>query len=108
MENSINIGQLDEMVTVQRCIQSQGTQGQKQFTWENHSRVWAKIVRNIDEMVGSGNLEEGNSLEVTIYKIQDLTSRWRIVVDNIPYEIVSINPVSRVSPLNVISLRAIN
>lgn len=108
MENSFNIGELDTLVTVQKAVVTQGAQGNRKTEYADHSRVWAKVERNINEMVSNGNLEESNSLEVTCYKIPELTVRWRIVVDGIPYEITAIDPVSRISPVNVLSLVAID
>lgn len=108
MENSINIGELDTLVTIQEATLMQGAQGNKKTVFVEHSKVWAKVERNINEMVNNGNLEEGNSLEITCYKIPALTTRWRVIVDGIPYEITAVDPVSRYSPLNVLSLRAID
>lgn len=108
MENSINIGELDTLVLVQKCILTHGSQGQKRQQWQDHSQIFAKVERNIDEMVSNGNLEEGNTLELTCYKIRELTIDWRIVVDGYPYQITGINPISRVSPLCIISLKAID
>lgn len=108
MENNINIGELDTLVVIQKAIVTQGTQGNRKTGYAEHSRVWAKVERNISEMVSNANLEEGNMIELTCYKIPELTTRWRVVVDSLPYEITAIDPVSRISPLNVLSLRAID
>ena len=108
MENSINIGELDTLVTIQEATLMQGAQGNKKTEYIDYLRVFAKVERNINEMVSNGNLEEGNSLEITCYKIPALTTRWRVIVDGIPYEITAVDSVSRFSPLNVLSLRAID
>lgn len=108
MENSINIGELDTLVTIQKCVTTQGEQGNKKTEYVEHSRVWAKVERNINEMVNNANLEETNSIELTCYKIPDLSVRWRVVIDGIPYNITSIDPISRVSPLNILSLEGID
>ena len=108
MENSINIGELDTLVTIQKCVTTQGSQGNKKTEYVEHSRVWAKVERNINEMVNNANLEETNSIELTCYKIPDLSVRWRVVIDGILYNITAINPISRVSPLNILSLEGID
>lgn len=108
MENRVNIGELDTLVTVQKAVITTGKQGNKKMSFSTHSKVWAKIERNINEMVSNGNLEEGNSIEMTCYKIAELTTRWRVIVGGIPYEVTAIDPISRVSPLNVLTLRAID
>ena len=108
MENSINIGELDTLVTMQKVVITTGQQGNKKMSFENHSTVWAKVERNINEMVGNGNLEEGNTIELTAYKIPGLTVRWRVIVEGVTYEITAIDPISRVSPLNILTLSAID
>lgn len=108
MENSINIGELDTLVTIQKCVTTQGVQGDKKTDYVEHSRVWAKVERNINEMVNNANLEETNSIELTCYKIPDLSVRWRVVIDGTPYNITAIDPISRVSPLNILSLEGID
>jgi head-tail adaptor len=108
MENKINIGELDTLITIQEALFTQGLQGNKKIEYVNHSRVWAKVERNISESISNDNLEEGNSLQVTCYKIPSLTTRWRIIVEGMPYDVIGIDPISRVSPLNILSLRAIN
>ena len=108
MENSINIGELDTLVTIHKCVTMQGAQGNKKTEYIEHSRVWAKVERNINEMVNNANLEETNSIELTCYKIPDLSVRWRVVIDGIPYNITAIDPISRVSPLNILSLEGID
>lgn len=108
LRNNINIGELDTLVTVQSCTISKGDVGQKQYAFADHSKVWAKIERDIEEGVENLNLESARSLSATIYKIQGLSSRWRIIVHGVPYNIVSIDPISRYSPLCVVGLTAID
>lgn len=108
MENNINIGELDTLVTLQKGVVTTGAQGNKRLEFSDHSRVWAKVERNINEMVANSNLEEGNVIELTCYKVKDLDRNWRVLVDGLPYEITAIDPVSRVSPLNILSLRGID
>ena len=102
------IGEMDTIVTVLRNVTTLGDQGQKTRSWEEHSRVWAKVTRRVSEMVDNGNLEDGRSLEVTVYKIPCLDTRWRVVVDGKPYEIRSVDMVDRVSPVCVLSLFSID
>lgn len=108
MNNNINIGELDTLVTVQRCSIELGAQGNKRMVYSDHSRVWAKVERNINEMVSNNNLEEDNSIELTLYKIPGLDRNWRIVVEGVPYQITGIDPISRVSHFQVLTLRGID
>lgn len=108
MENKINIGELDTLVTIQSCELTIGHQGQKTKVFADKGKVWAKVERNVDETIGESNLEAGQSILLTCYKIAGLTTRWRVLVEGKPYEIRSIDPVSRVSPLNILTLFAID
>lgn len=108
MENKINIGELDTLVILQKGEVTQGAQGNKRLEFSEHSRVWAKVVRNINEMMANSNLEEGNVIELTCYKVKSLDRNWRVIVDGIPYEITGIDPISRVSPLCILSLKGID
>lgn len=108
MELTVNIGELDTLVLVQKCIMTRGAQGDKRMEYVDYCRVWAKIERNINEMVANSNLEEDNTIELTCYKIPGLDRNWRVVVEGIPYDITAIDPISRMSPLNILTLRGID
>ena len=69
--------------------------------------VYAKVERNVSDMVSNTNLEEGDYVQLTIHKIPELTTRWQIVLDGVDYEITGIDPVSRISPVCVLSLHSI-
>jgi hypothetical protein len=107
MPDNYHIGDFDTLVTILERGISTGDQGNKTYTWKPRSRVWAKVVRNLTEMVDNGNLEDGKSLEIHIYKIPGLDTRWRVLVDNVPYEIRNVNMVSRISPVCILSLFSI-
>jgi len=108
MENKINIGEMDTRVEIIRATQGTGSQGEKTWTLESYGRVWAKVERDVVESVESMNLESGHNVRCTIYKIAALTSRWRVRIDGDIYEIESIDPISRVSPLCTLTLTAID
>ncbi len=107
MEGYFNIGDMDTIITVQSVTQTIGERGQKKVTVTKYADVYAKVDRRTNERVDDGNLEAGESVEVLMYKIPELTSRWRLLIDDVPYEIVSIDPISRISNLNVITARTI-
>ena len=108
MENKINVGEFDTLVTVRRKVILRGDRSQKTYVWEDHSKVWAKIVENVSEMIDNGNLEDGRSLEAYIYKIPGLDTRWQLIVRGKPYEIRSVDMISRISPVCVLSLFSID
>lgn len=108
MESKFNIGEMDTLVTVKAGVQSTGSQGEKVFTYTFFRDVYAKVERNVSEFVSNTNLEEGDYVQLTIHKIPQLTTRWQIVLDGRDYEITGIDPVSRVSPVCVLSIHSIN
>lgn len=108
MENKINFGQLDTLVTVRSCKISTGSEGQKKFTFSDFRDVYAKVDLNVSEFVSNTNLEEGEYIQLTIHKIRELSTRWQIVLKGRSYEITGIDPVSRVSPFCVLTIHAIS
>lgn len=108
MENKLNLGELDTRVIVQECYITTGPEGEKVMQYVPFSRPFAKIERIASEAVSHDNLEEGQRLSLTMYKIPEMTTRWRIVIDEVPYEITAIDSISRVSPLCLLSVSAID
>ena len=108
MENRINFGELDTLVTVRKGMQTTGTQGEKKFTYTFFRDVYAKVESNVNESVSDTNLEQGDYVQLTIHKIPELTTRWQVALHGRNYEITGIDPVSRVSPLCILSLHAIS
>ena len=108
MENRINIGELDTLVTIKSCAITTGTQGEKKYTFTNYGDVYAKVDRNVSELVANTNLEEGVYIQLTIYKIRQLDTTWQVVVNGLSYEITGIDPISRVSPVYTLTLHALD
>lgn len=107
MAGNIGIGDLDTLVTVQRCEITTGDRGQKVYDWQCCRNVYAHVDRTVGEQVADGNLEQGQSLTLTMYKIDGLSTRWRVLVDGVPYAIEGIDPLGRISPLCEVSVRSI-
>ena len=103
MENRINIGELDTKVTLLRCDISYNQQSAKKY-----SKVFAKVDRSVSESVTNTNLEEGQDIALTIYKVSGLTTRWRVVVEGRTYAITGIDTISRVSPLCILTIHAVD
>ena len=108
MENRINIGSLDTLVTVKSCEITTGSQGEKKFTFSTFRDVYANVDLNVSELVSNTNLEEGEYIQLTIHKIPELNTRWQVVVKGVSYEITGIDPISRVSPLCTLTLHALD
>lgn len=108
MENKINIGELDTLVTLMSATKTKGTQGEIVSTFVDHSAVYARVSSDIGEYIVNENLEQSVDLRIAIYKVTGLDTRWRVRVAGHVYEITAIDPVSRVSPLCELSLHAID
>lgn len=107
MENRINIGELDTLVEIQKGTVTRGASGQGSYSYETFRRVFAKVDRDVSEMIADGNLEEGQYVRLTAYKIPELTTRWRVLIGSVPYAVTAIDPVSRISPLFILTLKSI-
>lgn len=108
MDNRINIGELDTLVLLRSCTITKGAQGAKKYTFQDYDRVYAKVERTVTETVTNTNLEEGQEISLTIYKVKALTTRWRVVVEGRTYEVTGIDPISRYSNFCILSLHAVD
>ena len=104
----INPGEFDTKVTMQSVEASRGSQGQRTVIYTDYSQPFAKIERDVDESVSDNNLEAGQTIRLTTYKIAELTTRWRVLIEDLPYEIRSIDPIDRISPYFILTLHAID
>ena len=107
MANISEIGMMDTLVTLQSCTVGRGAQGQKTVTYTDYRQVWARVLRDTDEMVGDYNLEGRRSFTLTIHKVPALTASWRVVMSGQAYEITGVADDDRLSPLMAVSIRAI-
>ena len=58
--------------------------------------------------MNTGNLEEGEFIQLTIYKVPQLTTRWQVKIEGVSYEITAIDPISRLSPLCILTIHALD
>lgn len=108
MENRINIGEMDTLVQLYSVTMEKGNQGQLSKVRTLHSSVFAKVERDVGETVADYNLEQGDSIRLTVYKVPSLTTRWEVKVGGVMYGISSIDHVSRTSPLCILTLRTMD
>lgn len=104
-EHRVNIGEMDTLVTVRSVEQTIGNRGQKSLSYRTYAEVYARLDWRVDELPESNNLEEQRTVDVTIYKIAGLTTRWQIVIDGAPFDIVSIDPIDRWSKICTLTCR---
>lgn len=107
MTTNTDIGNMDTLVTLQTCVITRNEQGAKVKSYADFRKVWAKIDHNADEQVAYGNLESGNVIYLTIYKVPQLDTRWRVVINNVPWEITSIDTIDRLSTVCRLTLQSI-
>ena len=108
MENRLNIGEMDTLIQLVPMTQSTGAEGEKVWTAGSPRAVFAKLETSVDETIGDGNLEADRTMVATVYKVPDLNTRWRVIVGGQSFEIRSIDPVSRVSPLCQLTLNSLD
>lgn len=105
---AINMGEMDTLVTLQKCEITYGSEGEKIQTYTDFRRVYANVDRRVSEQVSIGNLEDSDYITLTIYKVPELTTRWRVVVDDRAYEITGMDLISRISPFCTLTLHALD
>lgn len=105
---TFNTGSLDTLVTVNRCFISYGKMGEKKYTFAKFRDVYANVDRNISEQVSLGNLEGGDYIFLTIYKIPELETTWQVVVSGQKYEITGIDLQERLSSFCTLTLHAVD
>ena len=105
---TINMGEMDTLVTLQKCGITYGPEGEKIQTYTDFRRVYANVDRRVSEQVSVGNLEDSDYITLTIYKVPELTTRWRVVVDDRDYEITGMDLISRISPFCTLTLHALD
>ncbi len=108
MENRINIGELGTLVTLYAPAQSRGREGEKYSTYREFSQVFAKVDRDVADQLSFDNYDGRDSVSLTIYKVKEMNTRWQVGIDGKRYEVLSIDMVSRVSPLCVVSIQSID
>ena len=108
MDKAINIGTLDTLVTLRSCTLSQNAEGAKKYTFADFRNVYANIDRRINEQLNTGNYEEGDFIQLTIYKVPEMNTRWQVAIGSVSYEITAIDPISRLSPLCILTLHALD
>jgi len=108
MENRINIGELDTLVTLLAPTATLGSEGEKKSTYTEHSDVFAKVDRDTTDSLAYENFDGRDNVALTIYKVSAMNTRWRVAIEGKTYEILSIDQISRVSPLCTLSLQSID
>ena len=103
-----NTGDLDTLVTINRCVITMDSEGGKKYTFTKFRDVYANVDRRVSEQVNIGNLEGGDYIALTIYKIPELNSTWQVVVAGQQYEITDIDLGERLSPFCTLTLHAVD
>ena len=104
-EHKINIGEMDTLVSLQSVRQTTGERGQKRMVYTPIAEVFARLEWQVDEVVDEGNLEQQRTVEVAIYKVPGLNTRWQVVIDGDPFDIVAIDPIDRWSTVCILTCR---
>ena len=108
MDNLINIGELDTLVTLFSPSASQGSEGEKKSTYARHSDVFAKIDRTVSDQLAYDNFDGRDNAVLSIYKVSGMNTRWQVEIDGRRYEVLSIDPITRVSPLCEVNVQSID
>ena len=108
MESRFNIGQMDTLVTLYVPQAGLGAEGEKQSTYTVHSDVYAKVDREVTDQLDFDNYDGRESVSLTIYKVRGMNTKWQVGISGKRYEILSVDTISRVSPVCVVSIQSID
>lgn len=108
MENKINFGQLDTLVTLYAPTQGRGSEGEKYSTYVEFSQVFAKVDRDVTDQLSFDNYDGRDNVSLIIYKVKEMNTRWQVGIAGTRYEVLSIDSISRVSPLCQVSIKSID
>jgi hypothetical protein len=108
MENKFNIGQMDTLVTLYAPQVSLGTEGEKKSTYTVHSSVYAKVDSEVSDQLDFDNYDGRDNVSLTIYKVRGMNTAWQVEISGKRYEVLSIDSISRVSPVCVVSLQSVD
>ena len=108
MENRFNIGQMDTLVTLYAPQVSLGTEGEKKATFTVHSDVYAKVDSEVSDQLAFDNYDGRDNVSLTIYKVSGMSTAWQVGIAGKRYEVLSIDSISRVSPVCVVSIQSID
>ena len=108
MANEVNIGNLDTLVMLRSVTKGRSADGYKTTVFEDFRQVYAQVERRVDEQVNTGNLEQGDFVQLTIYKVPELTTRWQVKIGASSYEITALDPIDRLSPYCILTIHALD
>lgn len=108
METRINIGDLDTLVALLSPAPGKGAEGEKYATFSLFRNVFARVDRTVSDDLAFDNYDGRDSVGLAIYKVPQLTTRWRVSIQGRIYQILSIDEVSRVSPVCLLNLQSID
>lgn len=89
----INIGKLDQRITLQRAVQTTNALNEPVWTWEDVITVWARVK---DSKTGSSEAYHADMQvaigrkEFTIRYRCGVDETWRAVYREVPYDILAI------------------
>lgn len=98
MADSVNIGRFDERITLLSCETTIGTRGEKVETYRPVRETVAHVEPATSESDASNNIFSGRSINITLYRVKEMDTRWRIRWRGKAYNIKTIDAVDRISP----------
>lgn len=92
------IGSFDERIELLKCLTDKGPKGEKVETYVTSRNAYGHVDLSASEDLGDYNVESEGSIVVTMYKTPGLDTRWRIRWRGKLWNIIRMEPISRISP----------
>lgn len=99
---------MDTLVTLLRPEMTVGSEGQRKTSLVEHSQVYAYVDHSLNELSSDGNYEMDSSINLTIYKVPALNTRWCVRIGEIVYAIQGIAMGGRLDATYTLTLSAID
>lgn len=99
MADNVNIGKFEEIILLLACETTTDDNGEKVETYHPVKRTLAHVEPATSESDASNNIYSGHSINVTLYRVPGMDTRWRIVWKGKGYNIKTIDPIERISPI---------
>jgi SPP1 family predicted phage head-tail adaptor len=104
----MDIGSMDQRVTLQRRTGSKDAVGQQAFTWTDVCTVWAQVqaVRG-REFFAAAQAQQEQTVKVRIRYRTDIDATLRLVHKGVEHHITGVIPVGRNEMLEIMCLEGV-
>ena len=98
MVGAVNIGEFEEVVDLFTCVTTKDSRGAKVETYTLQGQHMAKVETDASELDADFNVFSASTIVITMYKVSDVSTRWRVRWRGVNFNIRAIDLGDRISP----------